>query len=167
MRVLCSLVAAAVVCAPRAVATEPRWPGLYLPNPIGQYAVHWALAGAADWLKKPECRKVFTDFTDQDGVRLDLKLGRFATDEVAYLATVLFRDGSRLPPCSRPATVMFTTPGSKVVFVCEKQFLTLVKTDRPRLSALVIHEALHTLGLGENPPTTKQITDQVMTRCWR
>ena len=31
--------------------------------------------------------------------------------------------------------------------------------------AMVIHEMLHTLGLGENPPTTFEITDRVLSRC--
>ena len=32
---------------------------------------------------------------------------------------------------------------------------------------LLIHELLHTLGLGENPPTRSRITDAVMNRCGR
>ena len=36
----------------------------------------------------------------------------------------------------------------------------------PRLAeALVIHEMLHTLGLGENPPTSTEITKRVEGRC--
>ena len=30
---------------------------------------------------------------------------------------------------------------------------------------LIIHELLHSLGLGENPPTSSQISSQVMRRC--
>jgi hypothetical protein len=30
---------------------------------------------------------------------------------------------------------------------------------------MVIHEMLHTLGLGENPPTTLEITERVRARC--
>jgi hypothetical protein len=38
--------------------------------------------------------------------------------------------------------------------------------ENPTLAeAMVIHEMLHTLGLGENPPTTFEITDRVMARC--
>jgi len=29
----------------------------------------------------------------------------------------------------------------------------------------MIHEALHTLGLGENPPTSAEITERVLARC--
>jgi hypothetical protein len=31
----------------------------------------------------------------------------------------------------------------------------------------VIHEALHTLGLGENPPTSTEITSRIAARCQR
>jgi hypothetical protein len=30
---------------------------------------------------------------------------------------------------------------------------------------MVIHEILHTLGLGENPPTSIEITQRVESRC--
>ena len=29
----------------------------------------------------------------------------------------------------------------------------------------MIHEFLHTLGLGENPPTSQEITERVSNRC--
>jgi hypothetical protein len=32
---------------------------------------------------------------------------------------------------------------------------------------MVIHEFLHSLGLGENPPSNVEITKQVLTRCGR
>jgi hypothetical protein len=30
---------------------------------------------------------------------------------------------------------------------------------------LIIHEMLHTLGLGENPPSSREITQRVTERC--
>jgi hypothetical protein len=35
------------------------------------------------------------------------------------------------------------------------------------MRAVIIHEMLHSLGLGENPPSSKEITLRVMQRCWR
>jgi hypothetical protein len=32
---------------------------------------------------------------------------------------------------------------------------------------MVIHEMLHSLGLGENPPSSREITKQVTARCGR
>jgi hypothetical protein len=34
-------------------------------------------------------------------------------------------------------------------------------------AALIIHEELHSLGLGENPPSSQAITAQVIARCGR
>jgi hypothetical protein len=167
MRLLCVVTVSVLVFTARPIANEPEWPGVHFPNQVTKYTVHWALAGASNWLKKPECRGVLTEFKDQQGVPLDQKLARLSVDEVGYLRTILFRDGSHLSPCKRPATVMFTTPNSKLVFVCEKQLLEQVRSNRFVLNALIIHELLHTLGLGENPPTTWEITDRVKARCWR
>jgi hypothetical protein len=166
-KLLCVLTVSVLVCAAQPAANEPEWPGIHFPNQVTKFNLYWALAGASRWLQKPECRGVLAEFRDQDGVPLDQKLARLAVDEVGYLRTILFRDGSHLSPCKRAATVMFTTPGSKLVFVCERQLQEQVRTDRSLVNALVIHELLHTLGLGENPPTTWQITDRVKARCWR
>jgi hypothetical protein len=58
----------------------------------------------------------------------------------------------------------FTHPGSQVIRVCGRQF-----RDRDPEAAviIVIHEFLHALGLGENPPTTHEITARVAARCAR
>ena len=37
----------------------------------------------------------------------------------------------------------------------------------PPAEIIVLHEALHTLGLGENPPLSAVITDRVAARCGR
>jgi hypothetical protein len=34
-------------------------------------------------------------------------------------------------------------------------------------ATIVIHESLHALGLGENPPSSRDITNRVERRCWR
>jgi hypothetical protein len=34
-----------------------------------------------------------------------------------------------------------------------------------KAQAIVIHEALHTLGLGENPPSSAEITARVLASC--
>jgi hypothetical protein len=38
-------------------------------------------------------------------------------------------------------------------------------TERREAEAILIHEILHTLGLGENPPSSAEITRQVWRRC--
>jgi hypothetical protein len=59
---------------------------------------------------------------------------------------------------------MVTTGKSRYVYVCP-QFREY-QDRRPELApVLVIHEALHTLGLGENPPTSTEITSRIAARC--
>ena len=57
-------------------------------------------------------------------------------------------------------------PGRRVVTVC-RRFARIYQHD-PRWGELVlIHEALHTLGLGEDPPSTSAISARVASRCGR
>jgi hypothetical protein len=125
------------------------------------------LDGAAQWLKKPECRGLFSEFHDERGRPLQEKLQELQMAEADYLSQVRFRDGSAHAACERPLTLMFTSPGSRVVFVCSEQFRRGAQRDPIMTNAVVLHEALHTLGLGENPPSSAVITHRVITRCAR
>jgi hypothetical protein len=58
----------------------------------------------------------------------------------------------------------FTHPGAQVIRVCGRQFRD---HDSESATIIVIHEFLHTLGLGENPPTSQEITARVAARCAR
>jgi hypothetical protein len=49
-----------------------------------------------------------------------------------------------------------------VVYVCGGAFRDL---DAKRREQVLIHEMLHSLGLGENPPSTHEINDAVWRRC--
>jgi len=61
-----------------------------------------------------------------------------------------------------------TTPGSHVIFICGQRIVkghyTAPPLDR---EIMVIHEMLHSLGLGENPPSSREITKQVTACCGR
>jgi hypothetical protein len=50
------------------------------------------------------------------------------------------------------------------VFVC-KAFAEFQLRQPGVAESMVIHEALHTLGLGENPPTPMEITNRIYGRC--
>jgi hypothetical protein len=77
---------------------------------------------------------------------------------------ITFIDDSRHNLCARGA-LFFTTPNSRVVRVCVDE-LKRVKTNQPQyVVASVIHEILHTLGLGESPPSPAAITARVAARC--
>jgi hypothetical protein len=146
------------------------------PNPLsGQNtrALESARAGATTRLRKPECQMVLTDFADTEGHSLKEDLdarGQSATD---YLQTIAFVDGSSTRSCRLGDWVLLVArPGSGSVGVCPmdgRPFtsrLAQLQLRNPALAeSMVIHEMLHTLGLGENPPTSEEITRQVQRRC--
>jgi hypothetical protein len=79
---------------------------------------------------------------------------------------VWFVSGDDSTICRRERSVpAFTVPGHHVVRICSTQFAEL-STRLPVAAELVlIHEMLHTLGLGETPPSSREITQQVTMRC--
>jgi hypothetical protein len=81
-----------------------------------------------------------------------------------YAALVPFLDGSREPLCRKVKTALVASPGVRRVFVCPS-FAGVGLRDPLHAESLVIHEILHTLGLGENPPTPLEITRRVEARC--
>jgi len=124
-----------------------------------------AVKEAAARLASPQCREIFSDFRDARGNTLQRNLDALGVSGARYLQWTLFYDGSGKPVCERPEILAATAPGSRAVFVCMAQF-TLVARRQPGLAAaLVIHEELHSLGLGENPPDSKAITARVLARC--
>ena len=60
-----------------------------------------------------------------------------------------------------------TEPGSRVVFICPTAFVEAVSGKPEQAEATLIHEMLHSLGLGENPPRSRDITERVLFRCDR
>ena len=54
-----------------------------------------------------------------------------------------------------------------MIYLCGRRFIKSAQRELIELKAVVIHEMLHSLGLGENPPTSNHITHWVRRRCWR
>jgi hypothetical protein len=52
-----------------------------------------------------------------------------------------------------------------VVRVCAGELKRLNPQQPEYVVATLIHEILHTLGLGENPPSSREITARVLSRC--
>lgn len=50
--------------------------------------------------------------------------------------------------------------------VCGSRFVRQVGRNPRHAEATLLHEALHSLGLGENPPSPDYITERVEARCW-
>jgi hypothetical protein len=129
-----------------------------------RYPVERAIDGAKQRLTRPECQHVFTDFQDRSGNSLLANLVATGKTPGDYLDELWFVDGTDARPCQRANFVAaFTSPGDRVVYVCASRFGLQVAQDHAEL--VIIHELLHSLGLGENPPTSGQITAQVARRC--
>jgi hypothetical protein len=132
-------------------------------------AVERARAGAWKRLLEPECEKLLDDFTDGRGRTLREKLGRLGLPAADYLQQLAFFDGSWTRSCESSDVLMVTNPGRAAVYVCPagsvSRLSQTVFRNRAGAEFAVIHEMLHTLGLGENPPSSQQITARVARRC--
>jgi len=166
-------VVAAVVLTFVPCATVPAGPRF---APISNWdaaALERARTGAALRLQGAECHKVLSDFTDPEGHTLLANLEPWQQTASEYLQqAVIFLDGSTLQNCRKGTVPLVTSRGQLPVFVCPAGGSTpgsrfaRIQVENPTLAeVMVIHEMLHTLGLGENPPTTFEITDRVMARC--
>jgi hypothetical protein len=125
-------------------------------------AVRRAVENARAQLSDMRCRSVLSDFADSSGRPLQ---GAMEDSQLApedYLGQLLFYDGSGLPQC-RPGVAAFTIRGGRVVFICADRFVAL---RWPNAEVILIHEMLHSLGLGENPPTPREISDRVQAHCY-
>jgi hypothetical protein len=136
-----------------------------VPNNEVAQAVTRALAGADRLLAEPACREVLTDFHDASGRTLKEVLDTNDVSARGYLRWIVFSDGRGLTACSNKASLAVTEPGSRVVFICPTVFVEAAWGNPEETEATLIHEMLHSLGLGENPPSSRDITRRVRVRC--
>jgi hypothetical protein len=151
--------------SPSAQSAGTAAPTVRLRGRFAAGEVERALAGARRRLERPGCQRLFAEFSDDDGRPLADALEAEGTSGSEHLGRVLFYDGEGHPQCERDTTLAFTTRGSGVVLVCAPRFIAVSRRDPNLAEAALIHEALHTLGLGENPPTSAEITARVLNRC--
>lgn len=118
-------------------------------------------------LSDSRCQEVLTDFSDLSGRRLDANLRAINQSMPSYLGLVLFYDGRSSQPCEKERVLAWTSPGSRAVQICWNQFSRWQRVDTGYTANVLIHETLHTLGLGELPPAPGQITARVIARCGR
>jgi hypothetical protein len=158
----------AAACLTGTAAAEPPAPAG--PVRIGSVfvagLVRRAMEGAAHRLDAPGCQRIFTEFQDRDGRTLADNLAALGDDGRAFLGRLLFYDAGDHQLCARGALAI-THPNSRVVLVCAGPFQRAYFRDPALAEAVIIHEALHGLGLGENPPTSQAITARVLNRCGR
>jgi hypothetical protein len=135
-------------------------------NQYVRQAVNEVLAGASEWLQRERCQALFSEFRDGRGLPLADRLRELNAEPQSYLRTVLFVDAEREGICARDRVLAFTAPGSRIVYLCGPQFERMFRRNASGAQATVIHEILHTLGLGENPPTPRHINARVEELCW-
>ena len=164
---VCSVLLILSLAAPR--ETRPDDDGFALRSqmpPGAQYAaLRRAVLGARQRLARRECQQVFSEFKDAAGRTLQERLDAQGQTAASYLGLIVFADGSRLRHCQDPNTFAMTAPGSRVVYVCGRQFASVDGDNPSQTEAFLIHEELHSLGLGENPPSPKEITARVLALC--
>jgi hypothetical protein len=128
-------------------------------------SVRDAVRDAKAKLASASCLQVFSDFRDASGRTAQENLDRLGRSASAHLESILFYNGHGYSRCDDSNTIASTSPGSQVVYICSPQFLEKRHSDSGLAADLLIHEELHSLGLGENPPASKEITARVIARC--
>ena len=117
---------------------------------------------ARERLGDSQCQAVLTDFRSLNGQGLDdvLRMSNRTAQEQFDL--LVLKGGLGRPLCERGVSLAFTQVGSSAVSICVQRFMLLPPREQ---EAVLIHEMLHSLGLGEGPPESVAITAQVLKRC--
>src|SRR5262249_8674585 len=137
----------------------------WIHNPATRFAIERATRGAMDRLDKPECRQVLSEFRGSSGRASEGRLDAPGGTPRGLLGRITFHEGRDTRACRNAAVLAFSTVGNGHVYVCSPQFWEEYRSSATRAEATVIHEMMHTLGLGENPPTPMEIDAQVLKRC--
>lgn len=142
------------------------WPNIHVEDAYTRGAATRALDGAARWLAQAKCQTLFGEFKNDRNLPLTATLRALDTNPEGYLRMVVFMDGALFAACKRHGVLAFTARGSRVVYLCGRDFERAWRKDVAEVQAVVIHELLHSLGLGENPPSPGAITHRVRQLCW-
>jgi nitroreductase len=143
------------------------WSRIHIADPYLRDTAERMLDAAATSLLRAECQMVMADFVDGRGQPLSAKLTELGVNARDYLGLIVFEDGTGHDACRGDGILAYTAPGSRVIYLCGRNFLRSAERGPEEVKAVMIHEMLHSLGLGENPPTSKHITYRVRQRCWK
>ena len=154
----------APLLAGNATALEPE--GRVAVDPSLGPRIAEAVADAAARLDTMPCALVLSDFVDsRTGLTLADNLAATGRTAPEHVASLLFRAAPTLKPFPGRRVFAFTTPESPVVLICRDDLLR-VQNQRRLVTAIVLHEVLHTLGLREDSPSSLAITEKVLERCF-
>jgi hypothetical protein len=121
---------------------------------------------AAEMLRVEKCRQILSEYRDRTGRTLDENVVARGETASGYLRWLVFVNAADDGFCAREARVAATNPGDRLIRLCAP-FQRIGLSDPGYAAALLIHEELHSLGLGENPPSSYEITRKVVERCGR
>ncbi len=154
-----------LLAAAEAGAGDEKWRS-HVQNIQADPAMQTALQFASRKLSTTRCQEVFADFQDPAGRTMSNNLETLGETASSYLALIRFYDMGEEGPCRKDLLLLaFTARGSHAVYLCGTRFRARVRQSPGRAAAVLIHEELHSLGLGENPPSSAEITDRVIDRC--
>jgi hypothetical protein len=160
---LAAMAVAGLAVGPTVAGGGENAPNVRLTHNTQRFAVARALGGALQRLDGPECQTLLDEFADASGRPLRVALETTGLSAPEYLRRVFFYDGpERL--CGNSGLAV-TTPGSRAVFICGSRFVREMSSNGRHAEAAIIHEMLHSLGLGENPPSSDYINMRVLVRC--
>jgi hypothetical protein len=129
------------------------------------FAVVQAIQGAHRRLADSRCQAIFSDFAKPSGQGLQEVLDEQGQTGQSHLRRLLFYDGTQISGCRVPGVLVVTQPESRAIFICSSWFRQAFELNPGKVEAVIIHESLHSLGLGENPPRSQDITARVVARC--
>lgn len=145
----------------------PAWSRVYVKDASTRFAAQHALREASTRLLDSKCQAVVSEFRDERGRPLTDRLSALGMTAQGFLDVVIFQDaGERLGKCERQGTLAFTTPGDRIVYLCGRQFERAWRRNPDEAQNTMIHEMLHALGLGENPPSPREIGYRIQQLCF-
>jgi len=151
---------------PGIASAQVQVPTVMIPNVTTRYTVARAIDGALRRLESASCQQVLDEFATESGATLRAVLDRSNVTAAEFLSRLRFADGKDMSQCTRnQALAAFTVPGNRVVFVCSSNFGVQFPQQMKAAEMIIIHEMLHAVGLGENPPASGDITARVTKRC--
>ena len=129
-------------------------------------ALRGVLKEAATRLATPGCAALLHDFVDsRTGRPLADTLAATGLDAEGWLGSLHCLNGNGRTGCVSGRTLADTPVGSPVVWVCPLGLEKPRTSTCGRSASVLIHEALHTLGLTKGPPSPEEITLRVRIRC--
>ena len=131
-------------------------PNARLRQPRDRAFLTSAIRGAARRLGDPRCQELLGELHDRSRRPLREALEAEGVSAPEFLGRLYFYDGTE-SGCGAQR-LAYTVPGYRVVYVCSSRFRDVYQRNTSLAEVAVVHEALHCLGLGENPPRLRRST---------